>query len=83
MNAISEFGLIRSRTLVGIRAIPVLVEAQLLPGLPRFTIVGLPETAVRESRDRIRGAIKAAGIDFPERAIVVNLAPADIPTQGG
>jgi len=83
MNAISEFGLIRSRTLVGIRAIPVLVEAQLLPGLPRFTIVGLPETAVRESRDRIRGAIKAAGIDFPERAIVVNLAPADLPKQGG
>ena len=83
MNAIAEFGLIRSRTLVGIQAIPVLVEAQLLPGLPRFTIVGLPETAVRESRDRIRGAIKAAGIDFPERAIVVNLAPAHLPKQGG
>ena len=51
--------------------------------MPKFTIVGLPEAAVRESRDRIRGALKASGIDFPQRAIVINLAPADLPKQGG
>ena len=79
----SEFGLIRSRTLIGVRGVAVDVEAQLLNGLPKFTIVGLPEAAVRESRDRIRGALKASGIDFPQRAIVINLAPADLPKQGG
>ena len=79
----SEFGSIRSRTLIGVRGVAVDVEAQLLNGLPKFTIVGLPETAVRESRDRIRGALKASGIDFPQRAIVINLAPADLPKQGG
>lgn len=83
MTASTEFGAVRSRTLSGIQGVPVDVEAQLLPGLPKFTIVGLPEAAVRESRDRIRGAMLASGIDFPQRAIVVNLAPADLPKQGG
>ncbi len=83
MNAQTELGRVRSRTLMGIRGLPVDVEAQLLPGLPKFTIVGLPEAAVRESRDRIRGAMLASGIEFPQRAIVVNLAPADLPKQGG
>ncbi len=83
MSAQTEIGWVRSRTLVGIRGLTVDVEAQLLPGLPKFTIVGLPEAAVRESRDRIRGAMLASGIDFPQRAIVVNLAPADLPKQGG
>ena len=78
-----EHGRIRSRTLVGIDAISVAVEATFLSGLPKFSIVGLPEAAVRESRDRIRGAMTYSDIEFPQRAIVVNLAPADLPKQGG
>lgn len=76
-------GKVRSRTLVGIDAIAVTVEATFLSGLPKFNIVGLPEAAVRESRDRIRGAMTYSDIEFPQRAIVVNLAPADLPKQGG
>ena len=78
-----QHGKVRSRTLVGIDAIAVTVEATFLSGLPKFNIVGLPEAAVRESRDRIRGAMTYSDIEFPQRAIVVNLAPADLPKQGG
>ncbi len=78
-----EHGRVLSRTLVGIDAISVAVEATFLGGLPKFSIVGLPEAAVRESRDRIRGAMNHSNIEFPQRAIVVNLAPADLPKQGG
>ncbi len=79
----NQHGKVLSRTLVGIDAIPVTVEATFLSGLPKFNIVGLPEAAVRESRDRIRGAMTYSDIEFPQRAIVVNLAPADLPKQGG
>ena len=53
------------------------------PGLPALNIVGLPEAAVRESRDRVRAAIQCAQFEFPSRRITVNLAPADLPKDGG
>lgn len=72
-----------SRTLSGITAIPVMVEAHLGGGLPSVSIVGLAETAVKESRDRVKAAIKNAGLDFPTQRVVINLAPADVPKHGG
>jgi magnesium chelatase family protein len=72
-----------SRALTGVRATLVTVEAHLAGGLPAFTIVGLPETEVRESRDRVRAAILNANFEFPARRITVNLAPADLPKEGG
>jgi magnesium chelatase family protein len=59
------------------------VETHLSGGLPQFSIVGLPATAVRESKDRVRGAILNNGYEFPRRRIVVNLAPAELPKEGG
>jgi magnesium chelatase family protein len=61
----------------------VSVEADVLPGLPNLSIVGLPDHALRESRDRIRAAIVNAGFHFPARHIVINLSPNDIPKEGG
>ena len=72
-----------SRAQLGVQAPPVRVETHLGPGLPAFTIVGLPEAAVRESRDRVRSAIVSAGFPFPQTRITVNLAPADLPKEGG
>jgi magnesium chelatase family protein len=72
-----------TRTLNGIDAAIVTVEVHLSNGLPAFTIVGLPEAAVRESKDRVRAAIINSGFEFPARRITVNLAPADLPKDGG
>ena len=72
-----------SRAQCGLRAPLVRVEVHVSGGLPAFTIVGLAETAVRESRDRVRAAIQNAGLEFPQRRITVNLAPADLPKEGG
>lgn len=72
-----------SRALSGIHAPLVTIETHLSNGLPSFTIVGLPETEVKESRDRVRSAITNSGFDFPTRRITVNLAPADLPKEGG
>jgi len=71
-----------SRANLGIDAPLVSVETHLSNGLPAFTIVGLPEAAVRESRDRVRSAIINSHFDFPSKRITVNLAPADLPKQG-
>lgn len=71
-----------SRAGVGIDAPQVLVETHLSPGLPAVNIVGLPEAAVRESRDRVRSAIATSGFEFPQRRITINLAPADLPKHG-
>lgn len=71
-----------SRTLVGVQAIPVTVEVHLAGGLPCTSIVGLAETSVRESRDRVKAAIKNADFDFPKGRIVISLAPADLPKAG-
>jgi len=67
----------------GIIAPMVQVEIHLSNGLPAFTIVGLPEAAVRESKDRVRSAIINSGFEFPARRITINLAPAELPKKGG
>lgn len=74
---------IRSRALLGVDAVQVTVETHLSNGMPGFAIVGLPETAVKESKERVRSAILNSGLDFPQRRITVNLAPADLPKAGG
>jgi len=74
---------LQSRAPSGLDAPSVAVEVHLSGGLPSFTIVGLPEAAVRESRERVRSALINSGFDFPARRITVNLAPADLPKQGG
>lgn len=72
-----------SRALDGLSAPVVHVEAHLANGLPSFTLVGLPETEVKEARDRVRAAIQNSGFEFPSRRITVNLAPADLPKESG
>lgn len=74
-----SLAVVRSRALVGIHAPEVTVEVHLGPGLPTFSLVGLPDTAVREARDRVRAALNHARFEFPARRITVNLAPADLP----
>lgn len=72
-----------SRALNGMEAPEVVVEVHLANGLPSFTIVGLPEAEVKESKDRVRAAIQTAQFEFPARRITVNLAPADLPKESG
>lgn len=74
---------VKSRALAGMAAPEVVVEAHLANGLPAFTLVGLPETEVKEARDRVRAAIQNARFEFPARRITVNLAPADLPKESG
>ncbi len=74
---------LRSRAIAGMQAPEVTVEVNLANGLPTFTIVGLADTEVRESRDRVRAALYNAGFDFPPGHITVNLAPADLPKESG
>jgi len=71
-----------SSTVVGIDAYPVDVEVDISPGLPQFFTVGLPDAAVKESKDRIKAAIKNSGYRFPRNHVTVNLAPADIKKEG-
>src|SRR3984885_4749164 len=72
-----------SRAPAGLSAPLVRVEAHLGSGLPAFFMVGLPETAVRESKERVRSALLTAGYSFPPGRIPVNLSPADLPKEGG
>src|SRR5205085_6427116 len=74
---------LHSRALSGVHAAPVAVEVHLAGGLPAFNLVGLPDTEVKESRDRVRAALQNAHFDFPQRRITVNLAPADLPKESG
>jgi len=74
---------VASRALAGIDAPEVAVEVHLGPGLPSFTIVGLPDTEVREAKDRVRAALNHTQFEFPARRITVNLAPADLPKDSG
>lgn len=78
-----SLALVYSRALSGMNAPLVEVEAHLANGLPHFNIVGLPDTEVKESRDRVRAAIIQSGFDFPAKKITVNLAPADLPKESG
>ena len=73
---------VRTAAVFGIEASTVDVEVDVSFGLPAFTMVGLPDPSVRESRDRVRSAIRTSGFDFPEHRITVNLAPADIRKAG-
>ncbi len=78
-----SLAIVFTRAQLGIEAPPVAVEVHLSGGLPSFTIVGLPQTAVKESKDRVRSAILNAHFDFPASRVTVNLAPADLPKSGG
>lgn len=78
-----SLSVIHTRAALGISAPLVTVEVHISRGLPGLTLVGLPETAVRESRDRVRSAIINSGYTFPARKITINLAPADLPKEGG
>lgn len=72
----------RTAVVIGIQAFPVTVEIDVSPGLPAFNIVGLPEAAVKESRERVKAAIKNCGYPFPTQRITLNLAPADLKKEG-
>ncbi|MBP0047152.1 YifB family Mg chelatase-like AAA ATPase [Marinobacterium sp. AK62] len=78
-----SLAVVQTRAQLGISAPPVSVEVHLSGGLPSMSIVGLPETGVKESRERVRSALITAGFDFPQRRITINLAPADLPKEGG
>ena len=78
-----QLATVYTRALVGIQAPEVTVEVHISNGLPALSIVGLPEAAVRESKDRVRAAIINSHFEFPARKITVNLAPADLPKDGG
>jgi len=78
-----SLAIVHTRALDGMDAPPVRVEVHLANGLPAFSLVGLPDTEVREARDRVRAAIQTSQFDFPARRITVNLAPADLPKEGG
>ena len=78
-----SLAVVHSRALAGMDAPEVVVEVHLANGLPSFTIVGLPEAEVKESKDRVRAALLTAHFDFPARRITVNLAPADLPKESG
>lgn len=78
----SNISKISSGAIVGIEAFPVEVEVDITRGLPSFTVVGLPDKAVEESKERVRSAIKNSGFDFPLKRITVNLAPADLKKEG-
>jgi magnesium chelatase family protein len=79
-----SLALVNSRAKLGVQAPAVTVEVHLASGMPSLTLVGLPETAVRESKDRVRSALQNARLDFPSlKRITINLAPADLPKEGG
>ncbi len=78
-----SLAVLKSRALAGMHAPEVTVEVHLANGLPSFTIVGLPETEVKESKDRVRAALQNSHFEFPARRITVNLAPADLPKESG
>ncbi|MCC7033659.1 MAG: YifB family Mg chelatase-like AAA ATPase [Acidobacteria bacterium] len=73
---------LESAAVIGIEASPVHIEVDLCFGLPRFQLVGLADTSVKESRDRVHAAIRNSGFDFPQHRIVINMAPADVRKAG-
>jgi magnesium chelatase family protein len=78
-----SLAIVHSRAAAGIDAPEVTVEVHLANGLPSLSIVGLPEAAVKESKDRVRSALLTSNFEFPARRITINLAPADLPKEGG
>ena len=75
--------ILKCRAQLGVSAPAVTIEVLLSGGLPQYSIVGLVEAAVRESKDRVRGAILSSGFEFPQSRITINLGPADMPKSGG
>ena len=73
---------VTSATVIGLSAYKVSVETDVLNGLPSFSIVGLPDASINEARDRVRSAIKNSGFTFPNKKVVINLAPADLKKEG-
>ncbi len=78
-----SYATVNTQALNGVTALSVCVEVHISNGLPALSIVGLPEAAVRESKDRVRAAIINCGFEFPMSRITINLAPADLPKDGG
>lgn len=78
-----SLAILATRAQTGLNAPKVTVEVHLSNGLPAFNLVGLPETAVKESKDRVRSAIINSQFEFPSKRITINLAPADLPKEGG
>ena len=78
-----SLAVVYSRASLGIDAPLVSIEVHLSNGLPAFNMVGLPEASVKESRDRVRSALINGQFEFPAKRITVNLAPADLPKEGG
>ncbi|WP_020405904.1 magnesium chelatase domain-containing protein [Hahella ganghwensis] len=78
-----SLAIVATRAKAGVSAPAVKVETHLSNGLPGLSIVGLPEAAVKESKDRVRSALLNSGFEFPARRITINLAPADLPKEGG
>jgi magnesium chelatase family protein len=82
VNIVSMLGKVNSCAVMGLEGYMVQVEVDISPGLPAFHIVGLPDAAVQEARERVRGAIRNSGFSFPMRRIAANLAPADLKKEG-
>ena len=79
-----SFAIVRSRALRGLDSPAVTVEVHLANGLPSFTLVGLADTEVKESRERVRAALQTSGLEFPHnKRVTVSLAPADLPKESG
>ena len=78
-----SLALVHSRAIDGLDAPQVTVEVHISTGLPRVHLVGLPEAEVREARERVRAAIQTANFEFPQAVLTINLAPADLPKEGG
>lgn len=78
-----SLSVVYTRAALGVEAPLICVEVHLSNGLPGLTLVGLPETTVKEARDRVRSAIINSGYTFPAKKITINLAPADLPKEGG
>lgn len=78
-----SLAIVYTRAALGIEAPLITVEVHLSNGLPGLTMVGLPETTVKEARDRVRSALINSGYAFPAKKITINLAPADLPKEGG
>ncbi|HGW3649563.1 TPA: YifB family Mg chelatase-like AAA ATPase [Citrobacter koseri] len=78
-----SLSIVHTRAALGVNASPITIEVHISNGLPGLTMVGLPETTVKEARDRVRSAIINSGYEFPAKKITINLAPADLPKEGG
>lgn len=77
-----SLSIVHTRAALGVNAPAITIEVHISNGLPGLTLVGLPETTVKEARDRVRSAIINSGYEFPAKKITINLAPADLPKEG-